>query len=55
MRTESTEAAIGQDSEFAALFASLDRPSDAVSVDGGYAELMACLTSQTYRKRHALN
>ncbi len=44
-----------QASEFAALIASIDRPSDDISIAGGYAELMARLTSQAYRKRHGVN
>ena len=46
-----TEDAVG---DFDALLSQLDEASDAVVVNGGYAELMARIASADYRRRCAL-
>ncbi len=43
-----TEDTLG---DFDALFGQLDKASDAVVVNGGYAELMARIASADYRRR----
>ncbi len=45
-----TEDTLG---DFDALFGQLDQASDAVVVNGGYAELMARIASADYRRRCA--
>lgn len=39
--------------DFDALLAQLDKPTDIVVVDGGYASLMARINSADYRRRCA--